>query len=115
MVVKTQSKGREYVGVQVGESDVRRYFPQGTSVIELQLDHLRIQCGLRPGFWQGNAEIHDPRIAAWLQSKNFAGTPAQTPVPLALIPAGKASFRLQTLSVNTHARLKQQTAPLNAA
>ena len=115
MVVKTQSKGREFVGLQVGESNVRRYFPRETSVIELQLDHLQIQCGLGPAFWQGRAEICDPRLAAWLQSKNFAGTPGQTQVPLAMIPAGKASFRLRTLSLNTHEKLKQQAAALNAA
>ena len=115
MVVKTQSKGRELVGLQVGATDVQRYFPKGTAVIELQLDHLQIQCGLEPAFWQGQPEICDPRLAAWLQSKNFAGARGQTPVPLAMIPAGKASFRLQTISVNTHAKLKQQAAPLNAA
>ena len=37
MVVKTQSKGREFVGLQVGETDVLRYFPKDTAVIELQL------------------------------------------------------------------------------
>jgi hypothetical protein len=115
MVVTTQSKGREYVGLQVGASNARRYFPEGTAVIELQLDHLQIQCWLGPDFWQGQGEIHDPRLAAWLQSKNFAGKPGQTPVPLALIPEGNASFRLQTLTVNPHAKLKQQSAPLNAA
>jgi hypothetical protein len=115
MVVKTQSRGREFVGLQVGATDVRRYFPKGTAVIELQLDHLQIQCGLGPDFWHGQPEICDPRLGAWLQSKNFAGKPGQSPVPLVLIPSGKASFRLQTLSVNPHAKLKQRTAPLHAA
>ena len=115
MVVKTQSKGREFIGLQVGATDVRRYFPKGTAVIELQLDHLRIQCGLGPDFWQGQPEICDPRLAAWLESKNFAGVRGQTPVPLALIPAGEASFRLQTLSINTTDRLKQQAGSRNAA
>lgn len=114
MVVKTQSKGRELVGLQVGATNVRRYFPKDTSVIELQLDHLQIQCGLGPDFWQGQAEIRDPRLAAWLQSKNFAGRPGQEPVPLALIPEGKASFRLKTISVHAAAKIRH-TVPVNAA
>ena len=28
MVVKTQSKGREFVGLQVGDTNVLRYFPK---------------------------------------------------------------------------------------
>jgi hypothetical protein len=51
MVVKTQSKGLGVTGLHVGISNVRRYFPRKVAVIELQLDHLRIQCGLTPGFW----------------------------------------------------------------
>lgn len=115
MVVKTQSKGRELVGLQVGDTDVLRYFPKGTSVIELELDHLRIQCGLRPDFWQGEHEISDPRLAAWLQSKNFAARPGQLAVALAMIPAGKSSFRLRAVSSNASVRVMNPPAPLNAA
>ena len=56
MVVKTQCKGREYTGVEVGADNVRRYFPKDTEVIELHLDHLSIQCDLAPTFWQGQSE-----------------------------------------------------------
>lgn len=115
MVVKTQSKGREFVGLQVGQTNVRRFFPKDTSVIELQLDHLQIQCGLLPDFWQGQPEICDPRLAAWLHSKNFDGRPGQPPIPLVLIPEGKASFRLKTLSTSDIAKLRPQRVPLNAA
>jgi len=51
MVVKTQSKGREITGLHVGVNNVRRFFPKHIAVIELQLDHLQIQCGLGPDFW----------------------------------------------------------------
>lgn len=116
MVVRTQSKGREVVGLHVGETDVQRYFPKDSPVIELQLDHLQIQCGLGPDFWQGQAEICDPRLAAWLQSKKFS-RPAQTAMPLSMIPAGKASFRLEAPAVArpvASVRIKKH-APLNAA
>ena len=92
MVVKTQSKGHGVTGLHVGSNNVRRYFPKGTKDIELQLGHLRIQCGLKPDFWQGQPDIYDPRLCAWLESKNLHGTANRT-VPLAMIPAGDNSFQ----------------------
>jgi hypothetical protein len=97
MVVKPQSKGRELVGLQMGASNVRRYFSKDTAVIELELDHLQIQCGLGPDFWQGQPEIRDPRLCAWLKAKHFEGKPGETPIPLVMIPSGKNSFRLKPL------------------
>jgi hypothetical protein len=64
MVVKTHCKGRELTGVEVGAGNVRRYFPRGGNVIELHLDHLLIQLGLKPDFWQGQTQICDPRLRA---------------------------------------------------
>jgi hypothetical protein len=98
MVVKTRSRGREFTGVEIGAGNVRRYFPRETTVIELLLDHLLIQCGLAPDFWQGQTEIRDPRLCAWLESKNLHGRPGSAPIPLALIPSGKNCFRLQPLA-----------------
>ena len=69
MVVKTQLRGTEVTGLRVGSRNVRRYFPKSIRVIELQLDHLEIQCGLSPEFWRGEPEIHDPRLCVWLNSK----------------------------------------------
>ena len=111
MVVKTQSKGRGLTGLHVGASNVRRYFPKDISVIELELDHLRIQCGLDPAFWQDEPEIHDPRLCAWLESKNFHTRPDRTPVPLVMIPSGRNSFKLQPVRLNAEARLKQIHPP----
>jgi len=102
MVVKTHSKSRGVTGLHVGENNVRRYFPKSIAFIELQLDHLQIQCGLDPDFWQGQPEIHDPRLCAWLESKHLRYRSDRTPIPLAMIPAGKNSFRLQTVSPNGH-------------
>jgi hypothetical protein len=64
MIVKTQQKGHEYTGVEIGAGNVRRYFPRDASVIELHLDHLLIQCSLHPDFWQGQTQICDRRLCA---------------------------------------------------
>lgn len=107
MVVKTYSKCRGVTGINVGVTNVRRYFPKSVATIELQLDHLQIQCGLEPGFWRGQPQIHDPRLCAWLESKRLPGNPDWNSIPLALIPAGDNSFRLQPVATNGHARAKR--------
>jgi hypothetical protein len=119
MVVRTQCKGREFTGVAVGARNVRRYFPKQIRVIEIELDHLQIQCGLAPAFWEGQPAISDPRLCAWLASKNFNGKPGERPVPLALVPSGRNCFRLQALAVLAHPhahpgnRCRAGSAPLD--
>ena len=95
MVVTTQSTGRGATGLHVGAANVRRYFPKHVAAIELQLDHLQIQCGLQPDFWQGDPEIRDPRLCAWLEAKHLHGKKDRAPILLALVPAGENAFRLQ--------------------
>jgi hypothetical protein len=107
MVVKTQSKGRGLTGLHVGDANVRRYFPKDIAFIELQLDHLQIQCTLEPAFWQGHPEIFDPRLCAWLESKNARTRPDRTPVPMVMVPSGSNSFKLQPMRLNGQAKLKQ--------
>jgi hypothetical protein len=106
MVVKAQSKGQGLSGIHVGSDNVRRYFPKDVSTIELQLDHLRIQCGLAPDFWQGQPEIYDPRLCAWLETKHMHASRNRTPVPLAMIPAGENAFSLQPVSADSLRRGK---------
>jgi hypothetical protein len=106
MVVKTQSKGLGVTGLHVGASNVRRYFPKNVSSIELQLDHLQIQCGLKPNFWQGEPEIFDPRLCAWLEARHMHTKLDRAPILLAMIPEGENSFRLQPVRMNGHARAK---------
>jgi hypothetical protein len=115
MVVKTQCKGREFTGVEIGAGNVRRYFPMDANVIELQLDHLHIQLGLSPDFWQGQTQICDPRLCAWLESKNFHCRPGDAPIPLALIPSGKNCFRLQPIGAQPRSRTKPPQTPFNPA
>jgi len=108
MVVKTNCNGREITGVEIGAGNVRRYFSKESAFIELLLDHLQIQCGLSPDFWQGQTEIRDPRLRVWLESKNFKARPGEAPVPLALIPSGKNCFRLQTTKAHERSRLNPE-------
>ena len=99
MLVEAQSRGRGISGLYVGAGNVRRHFPRDISVVELQLDHLLIQCGLAPKFWQGQPEIYDPRLCAWLETKHMHRPCDRTSVRLAMIPEGKNSFRLESLPV----------------
>ena len=92
MVVKSQCSGHRVTGILVGESNVQRYFPRNITEIELQLDHLRIECGLDPHFWNGKPEISDARLCLWLESKVRDTNGLRAPTPLALIPSGRNSF-----------------------
>jgi hypothetical protein len=94
MVVTSQCNGHQVTGILVGESNARRYFPRNTTEIELQLDHLRIECGLGPQFWDGKPVISDPRLSLWLESKDHKGYGRRNPVSMALIPSGENSFIL---------------------
>lgn len=112
MVVKTQSKGRGITGLNVGSSNVQRYFSRSVSYVELQLDHVQIQCDLSPTFWQDQPEIFDPRLCAWLESKHLNPVAGREPVPLDLIPEGKNSFRLRLAPKVTHVKARM---PMQAA
>jgi hypothetical protein len=107
MVVTSQCNGRRLIGIYIGISNVQRYFPKRITEIELQLDHLRIECGLKPHFWQDQPEIHDPRLSAWLEQKDRDGKGRHIPLSLAMIPSGKNSFRLDPATLEdprqTHA------------
>jgi hypothetical protein len=109
MVVRTHSKGRGVTGLHIGIANVRRYFPKNISVIELELDHLQIHCSLEPEFWHGRPEIHDPRLCAWLMAKNLHGRPDRSPIPMALIPSGANSFRVQPVA--TSSQIQSQSKP----
>ena len=99
MVVKTRSIGHGLTGLHVGANNVRRYFPRDTSVIELELDHLQIQCGLSPEFWQGEPQIHDPRLCEWLDFKVGHRMGERKEVRLAMTPAGTNIFRLRPSTI----------------
>jgi hypothetical protein len=105
MVVTSVFVGHRVTGLYVGARNVHRYFPKGVTEIELELDHLRIECGLSPDFWQNQPEIHDSRLCIWLESKQ-RNTRANSAVPLAMIRSGKNSYVLDLV----HERNKKQAA-----
>jgi hypothetical protein len=101
MVVQTHEMhpGRSgSVGLHIGSLNVQQYFPPDVQLIELELDHLRIVCPLEPSFWLDRPEIHDQRLSSWLESKRNSGKLAAQGAPVALIPCGESSFRLQILT-----------------
>ncbi len=107
-MVKTQIKGSEVTGLLVGAKNVRRYFPKKVSIIELQLDHLQIQCGLGPEFWKDEPEIHDPRLCDWLDFKVFHGVRGQTSNLLAMTRSGKNTFKLRPTGLDGALRLERE-------
>jgi hypothetical protein len=109
MVVKALCNGSEVSGLHVGLQNVRRYFPKNVKQVELQLDHLRIECGLQPNFWRSQPEIRDPRLSLWLKSKNHTQMVCRTPVPFAMIPAGVNSFKLEPVARNRRHGVRHAT------
>jgi len=93
MVVTSQCTGNRITGLYVGATNVRRYFSRRVRQIEIQLDHLRIECGLGPDFWRGQPAIQDPRLCLWLESKH-SDRISRAPVRLSLTPSGTNSFIL---------------------
>lgn len=115
MKVKALRVGSEVSGLLVGQSNVRRYFPRSIKQIELQLDHLRIECGLTPDFWRSEPEIHDPRLRLWLESKNHAEKACRTSIPFAMIPSGKHSFRLEPVARSGEHRTRHSAPRISEA
>ena len=92
MVVTSQCRGHRVTGLLIGESNAQQYFPRHLTEIELQLDHLRIECGLEPRFWDDKPVLTDPRLCLWLESKVRNQDGCRSPFALALIPSGSSSF-----------------------
>ncbi len=102
MLVKSQCFGNRVTGLYVGENNVSRYFPRKVEAINLQLDHLVIQCRLAPRFWDDEPEIHDPRLCLWLESKQSRDSNCRWSMPLYMIPEGEASFVLGFSEPHAH-------------
>lgn len=115
MMVEAQSKGRGRCGLHIGAENVRRYFPKEISSIELQLGHLKIQCELGPEFWQGEPEIRDTRLCAWLESKHMHGNKSRSSVMLSLVPTGDNAYRLAPASAEMPVRPQAETRTIAAA
>ncbi|MDR3740462.1 MAG: hypothetical protein P4L40_15720 [Terracidiphilus sp.] len=110
MVVRTQRRAPGVTGLHVGVHNAQRYFTPEVSHVELHLGHLQIVCDLGPDFWKGHPEIHDPRLCAWLESKNLHA-PCGSASTLALIPFGKNAFRLMAAPRKSAARMQLASSP----
>jgi hypothetical protein len=111
MVVKPQSNGHRFTGIYIGVNNVRRYFPRRIAAIDLQIDHLRIRCGLAPGFWHGDPEIRDSRLSDWLELKQLQGAGNRSSMPLAMTRSGEDCFILGPAAPNEHARAPRTHSP----
>jgi len=97
MLVKTYRDGLGRTALHIGDANARRYFSRRAPSIELRLDDLHIQCTLPPDFWQGRAQIHDPRLSEWLEFKVARrAASGSASVPLTLIPFGIDAFVVGT-------------------
>lgn len=106
MVVVTQYQGRRISGLYIGAGNANRYFSRRATSVEIQIDHLRICCGLAQRFWEDAPEIQDARLCAWLESKQTRCSVNSGPWQLALTPAGRNIFRLDSLSSKNVDRLR---------
>lgn len=95
MMVRVIQDGHELTGLRVGARNARRYFPRHIPAVELQLGHLRIECGLSPDFWRGRPEIHDSRLGLWLRFKNPGAKSCRLPIRFTMIPSGDHSFAVE--------------------
>lgn len=94
MLVQAKCTGNAVTGLHVGALNARRYFSRHVPAVELHLDHLRIECGLSPDFWQDRPEIQDRRLCAWLEAKRSRCVSGREPISLSMIPMGENSFKL---------------------
>lgn len=95
MVVRTECKGRRVTGLYIGARNARRNFPRGAEAIEFELGHLRIGCDLGPEFWHDQPRICDSRLCEWLQHKLYHERRYMTPLPVALVQAGRNAYKLR--------------------
>jgi hypothetical protein len=109
MIVTSQCDGNRVTGLYIGADNVRRYFPKQVSCIELQLDHLRIECGLTPHFWSGKPEIQDPRLCLWLESKQSQRKERRAPMPLAMTASGDHSFTLGPVKAEEPIQIRRKS------
>lgn len=98
MVVIAQGNGHEVTGLRVGVANVKRYFARSLDDVELRMGDLRIQCKLSPEFWDGQPEIHDPRLCSWLKFKAVQHRLHRKPITLDMVQTGANSFTLHPLS-----------------
>ena len=96
MIATMQTQGGSITGICIGSSDAAGDSLDGVQSIDLELDHLCIQCDLHMDFWLDRAEISDPRLGAWLEEKFYWQKIPASPVSVEMVRTGDA-YRLQLL------------------
>ena len=94
MLVRVQSSGRKTLGLVLRDADVHDYFPERVPSVELRLGELRINCELKPEFWNFRPVICDRRLSDWLNAKVFHDRACRMSPSLEMTPCGKNSFTL---------------------
>jgi hypothetical protein len=115
MVVTTQRGERDRTGLHIGAANVRRSFREGTTAIELTLDHLQIRCTLSPDFWKGRPEIHDPRLSEWLVFKAAQRSIGRAAMELTMVRSGIDTFVVQPRAQKKHAAFGEESPTADEA
>ena len=101
MIVQMQKRDSGVTELKIGARNALRFIPRNLSRVELHLDHLQIECDLKPGSWKNELLISDPRLSAWLEQKHrFRGQAGGVSV-FEMTPVEERAFRLHLVSVTT--------------
>lgn len=101
MIVQMQRHNSGVTDLKIGARNALRFFRRNLSRVELHLDHLQIECDLKPGSWKDEILISDPRLSAWLEQKHrFRGQSGGVSV-FEMTPVEERKFRLHLVSVTT--------------
>jgi hypothetical protein len=106
MIVRAQAKNGYITALEIGIGNALRYFSRDNRVIELQIDHLRIQCELPVDFWAATPEICDRRLCAWLQVKRHSSRNAC--FSLDMRPSGDNLFQLKPAPGSRHGKISSR-------
>lgn len=87
-------KGGVY-GVRVGRANAIRFFPKGTTRIEVEIDGHSNSFPLSETFWTTCPEIRGAPIGRWLRANHLAPWQSGRPPQVDLLPLGGNRFRLQ--------------------
>jgi hypothetical protein len=108
LIVSAETRHGTVTALRIGIGNALRYFPRDKSVIELQLDHLGIQCVLPADFWTARPVISDRRLCVWLQAKRHGS--GKSSLSLHMEPKGNNLFQLKPSLMSPRGRGKPPVA-----
>lgn len=101
MIVQMQRRDSGVTELKIGTRNAHRFFPKNLSRVELHLDHLQIECDLKPGAWKNELLISDPRLSAWLEQKHRFRERSGGVSVFVMTPVEERAYRLHLESVTT--------------